>query len=67
MKNAAYRQAVSAQIAAHPEIGTLLLSTGDKKIEAEYPTDPELGIGADGLGENMLGNLLMSLRVSLRA
>jgi len=43
-----------------------LLSTGDREIIEDSPTDYYWGCGADGTGKNMLGKLLMETRERLR-
>ncbi len=59
-------QALRAKFETHPELQTLLLSTGDEKIIEDAPRDRYWGCGADGKGRNRLGHLLMELRRQLR-
>jgi ribA/ribD-fused uncharacterized protein len=55
------RKGLEAKFAAHPDLKKVLEeSTGD--IEYASTTDSYWGIGADGKGENRLGELLMELR-----
>jgi len=64
---AAYRAAYTASIAENEDLKAALLATGDAPIEAEYPSDAVLGIGEDGTGQNLLGAILMALRITARA
>ena len=64
---AAYRAAYTAAIAENEDLKAALLATADAAIEAEYPTDAVLGIGEDGTGQNLLGTILMALRITVRA
>jgi len=64
---AAYRAAYTAAIAENEDLKAALLATGDAAIEAEYPADAVLGIGEDGTGQNLLGTILMALRITVRA
>jgi len=47
------------------ELRATLLKTDGKRIEFESATDSFFGIGADGLGNNLLGKSLVALRTSL--
>lgn len=63
----AMRQALEAKFAQSPDLKALLLSTGDLTlIEAAGKNDNFFGNGADGLGQNWLGRLLMELRAKLQ-
>lgn len=46
----------------NPELRKILLSTGDAKIVEDSPFDYIWGIGRDGTGQNLLGQVLMSVR-----
>ena len=59
--------AVLAKFTQHEELRTLLLSTGDAKIVERTDEDAFWGDGGDGGGKNMLGQILMNVRESLRA
>jgi ribA/ribD-fused uncharacterized protein len=52
---------------ADPKLAELLLSTGDKKIVNASAKNSYWGEGAEKLGENHLGKLLMELRGELRS
>ena len=60
------RRGLVAKFSQNAELRTLLLSTGDAPIEAtqedEMATKGYWSIGADGSGENMLGELLEEVR-----
>ncbi|WP_051039004.1 NADAR family protein [Chamaesiphon minutus] len=60
------RSAVLAKFTQHPELRTLLLSTGDTKVVEHTENDDYWGDGGDGSGKNMLGRILMQVRESLR-
>ena len=51
---------------AAPELGALLLSTGNHPLIENSPHDPYWGCGADGRGKNRAGALLMEVREELR-
>jgi len=59
------RRALVKKFETHRELQELLLSTGDEDI-VECPGDPFWGVGADGVGSNTLGRLLMEIRTELR-
>lgn len=59
--------AVLAKFTQHDELRVLLLSTGDAKIVEHTANDAFWGDGGDGSGKNMLGQILMRVRASLRA
>lgn len=60
------RKAVTAKFQQHPELATLLLSTGSAKIVERTELDDFWGDGGDGRGANMLGRILMQVRDELR-
>lgn len=59
--------ALRAKFHAHPELESLLLSTGHAELVEEAQGDAYWGWGPDGQGLNRLGALLMQLRSELRA
>lgn len=61
------RTALRAKFTQHPELRTLLLSTGTAKLVEHTSNDAYWGDGGDGSGKNMLGRLLMKLRAELRS
>jgi len=60
------RRAVKAKFAAHEELRSLLLSTGDEKIVEDAARDDFWGCGSNGKGKNWLGRILMEVREELR-
>lgn len=60
-------QILIAKLSQHEEVKQALLSTGDKEIAEDSPTDYFWGIGEDGGGENTLGKLWMKLRSGLKS
>lgn len=61
------KRALKAKFTQHEHLRRLLLSTGDKKLVEDSPTDYFWGCGKDRRGENHLGRLLMELRKELNA
>jgi predicted NAD-dependent protein-ADP-ribosyltransferase YbiA (DUF1768 family) len=57
----AYCQGFVAQLRQNKDLRSLLESTGEAFIESES-TDPVLGVGVDGEGENIIGNALRATR-----
>jgi ribA/ribD-fused uncharacterized protein len=66
VKDEVMRRAVRRKFEAHPDIRAVLLSTGDELIVEKSPRDSYWGCGADGSGQNRLGQILMEVRESLR-
>lgn len=58
--------AVREKIRANPELGGLLIGTGDAVLVENSPTDSYWGCGLDGSGQNRLGAILMRVREELR-
>ena len=67
VKDDVMRRAVAAKFAAHDDIRTVLLDTGDEEIVEDTSTDHYWGRGRSGTGKNMLGRILMRTRTRLRA
>ena len=61
------RDALLAKFTQHDELRALLLSTGEAKIVEHTENDSFWGDGGDGSGKNMLGQILMQVRETLRA
>jgi N-glycosidase YbiA len=59
-------EALLAKFRQHPEIATVLLSTGDALLVEDNPFDSYWGCGRDGNGKNRLGLCLMKVRELLR-
>ena len=60
------RRAVFAKFASHLELQEMLLATGEEKIVEAAERDDFWGCGANGLGQNWLGRILMEVRSNLR-
>jgi ribA/ribD-fused uncharacterized protein len=65
VKDEIMREAVRAKFRTHKDIQRTLLDTGDEEIVEAAPGDYYWGAGADGLGKNMLGKILMEVRAEL--
>ncbi|CAG8547208.1 13294_t:CDS:2 [Ambispora leptoticha] len=67
VKEIVMMEALRAKFTQHPELGRVLLSTGDKKI-IEHTSNDRYWADGGGLdhGQNRLGVLLMRLRNELR-
>ncbi len=66
VKDDIMRKGVLHKFETHPEIGEILLATGDKEIIENAPGDYYWGCGKDGSGKNMLGKILVEVRQLLR-
>tara|TARA_A100001037_G_C15075619_1_gene601577 strand:- start:308 stop:1279 length:972 start_codon:yes stop_codon:yes gene_type:complete len=58
-------RALRAKFTQHPELTILLRSTGDKRIVESTSDDAYWGESTDGIGQNRLGELLMTVRSEL--
>ncbi|ERL55881.1 NADAR family protein [Psychrobacter aquaticus] len=67
IKDEVMYEAVLQKFTTHKELRDLLLSTGDKDIIENSPTDYYWGCGIDGWGKNMLGKILEQVRDELRS
>lgn len=61
------RRGLQAKFTQHEAARQFLLATGDLALMEDTPHDLIWGIGWDGTGQNLLGQLLMEVRESLRA
>lgn len=66
VKESIMMEALVAKVDQYPEIGRLLLSTGDKEIVEHTANDSYWADGGDGSGKNRLGVLWMLLREELK-
>jgi len=66
VKAAIMTDAVRAKFTQHDDLRAILLATGDAKIVEHTKNDPYWGDGGDGSGRNMLGQILMQIRLELR-
>lgn len=59
-------QAVLKKFQTHKELQQRLLETGNEYIVENAPSDYYWGCGADGTGQNKLGEILMQIRNELK-
>ncbi|MBD3169025.1 MAG: DUF1768 domain-containing protein [candidate division Zixibacteria bacterium] len=59
------RKAVMAKFTQHVDLGKSLLSTGNTRLVEHTIKDAFWGDGGDGHGKNMLGNILMEVRLRI--
>lgn len=64
-RNLAMMKALIAKFTQHEDLKERLLATGNSLLAENSSHDYYWGIGADGSGKNMLGQLLMATRASL--
>ncbi len=60
------KEAVRTKFESYPELEKLLLSTGEEELIEANPKDYFWGEGKDGSGRNMMGQILMEVRVYLK-
>lgn len=60
------REAVRTKFESYLELEKLLLSTGEEELIEANPDDNFWGEGKDGLGKNIMGQILMEVRAYLR-
>lgn len=60
------RCGVQLKFETHAEIRAILLATGKAKLVENAPSDYYWGCGADGTGQNRLGQILMEIRSLLQ-
>jgi len=65
-KDAIMGEVLRAKFTQHPQLRSLLLSTGDAELVEHTANDNYWADGGDGSGKNRLGQLLMELRTELR-
>jgi len=61
------RLAIRAKFEQNRRLRESLLATGDEELIHESGSDPFWGRSRDGIGENRLGEILMSVREELRS
>ena len=66
VKDDIMREVLRAKFSQHPELRSLLLSTGDAQLVEHTRNDRYWADAGDGTGKNRLGQLLMELRAELR-
>lgn len=65
VRDAVMLRALRQKFQTHAALRQLLLVTGDELLIEKSPTDYYWGCGADGSGQNRLGELLMQVRTEL--
>jgi ribA/ribD-fused uncharacterized protein len=66
VKDTIMREAVRAKFNQYPDLGQLLLDTGTAELVEHTTNDSYWADGGDGSGKNMLGKILMEVRIDLR-
>jgi ribA/ribD-fused uncharacterized protein len=59
-------QTVRERVRQNPKFRQALIDTGGEVIEEVSPFDYYWGIGRDGTGRNMLGEVLMDIRQEIK-
>ena len=66
VKDNVMREAVRAKFTQYPELGQLLMDTGTAELVEHTTNDSYWADGGNGTGKNMLGKILMEIRIDLR-
>jgi ribA/ribD-fused uncharacterized protein len=66
IKDELMRKAVRAKMQQHQDVREELLATGEEQLVEATTKDDYWGCGADGKGQNRLGQILMQVREELR-
>jgi len=66
VKDNVMRRAVLHKFASHDDLRAVVLATGDDLLVEQAPRDASWGCGADGRGQNKLGQILMEVRATLQ-
>jgi len=66
VKDEVMRRAVLRKFELHADPRATLLATGEEELVEKAPGDYYWGCGADGSGQNRLGQILMAVRSLLR-
>lgn len=67
VKSEVMYECVLAKFLQHKDLREQLLATGDVELVEDSPVDWYWGCGADGTGQNMLGQILMRVRSELKS
>lgn len=67
IKDQVMLQGVLRKFETHPDIRAVLLATEEELLVENAPRDYYWGCGADGSGQNKLGQVLMTVRAVLRS
>jgi ribA/ribD-fused uncharacterized protein len=66
VKRQVMKECVLAKFLQHKDLRDQLMATGDEELIEDSPIDYYWGCGADGSGQNVLGQVLMEVRRELR-
>jgi N-glycosidase YbiA len=66
VKRQVMKECVLAKFLQHKDLRDQLMATGDEELIEDSPIDYYWGCGADGSGQNVLGQVLMEVRQELR-
>lgn len=66
VKDNVMRESVMAKFTQYPDLGQLLMDTGTAELVEHTTNDSYWADGGDGTGKNMLGKILMEVRIDLR-
>ena len=66
VKREIMKECVTAKFLQHPLLRAELLATGTEELIEDSPVDWYWGCGADGTGQNVLGQVLMEVREELK-
>src|SRR5512135_1081500 len=66
VKRQVMKECCMAKFLQHPELRKQLMETGDEELIEDSPVDWYWGCGADGTGQNVLGQILMEIREELK-
>jgi hypothetical protein len=66
VKRQVMKECVLAKFLQHADLRKQLMATGDETLIEDSPVDAWWGCGADGTGQNVLGQVLMEVREELK-
>lgn len=66
VKRQVMKECVLAKFLQHPELRKQLMATDGQVLIEDSPVDWYWGCGADGIGKNVLGQVLMEVREELK-
>jgi ribA/ribD-fused uncharacterized protein len=66
VKDEVMYECVMAKFLQHKDLRDQLIATGDQELIEDSPIDWYWGCGKDGTGKNMLGKILMRVRIDLQ-
>lgn len=66
VKRSVMKECCLAKFLQHPDLRKLLMETGTEELMEDSPVDWYWGIGKDGTGQNVLGQVLMEIREELK-